>query len=171
MGTPEDEPRSDEEKAIEYLQGSLKEIAGAKGRKHVKHEYFKPGSEEERQSRAALVRLLRRDEPLSKNLRSVLAMLFDPEEKIERRMIAIVPRKIGRQADPAIAVEIARYIAEEEALARGKAKAISNAKADAVARYKVAPATVERAWNEWKELARESVRRELSNLPPILINE
>jgi hypothetical protein len=44
-----------------------------------KHQYLKPGSKEEREARRAMTRVLRSDEPLPWEVRSWLAMLFDPD--------------------------------------------------------------------------------------------
>jgi hypothetical protein len=145
---------SDEQLAFEFLAGRFEETQIGQ----VSFEYL--AGDKEQEARAALVRVLRGDQPLSHNVRFRLAALFDTAHSLEEREFRISFRSKGRPNN-AIALEIALYIAAEIALSANLRRAMGSA-AD---RYNVSSATVWRAWSDHK--GSELVRQMIGNKPDI----
>src|ERR1700733_11224626 len=133
---------SDEELALAFLAGMIEEKSGV-----VSHRYFDKGSDMERRAQAALVRLLRSVQPLADIIRFRLAALLDPNATDERQF-KIVNRRYGpKKTTPALALEIARFIAADFAVS-GKIEAATEAARE---RFAVSLRTEQRAWAENKD--------------------
>jgi hypothetical protein len=113
----------DERLASDFLTGRI--IDGASS---WSHQYLEPGTAEEREARAALVRLLRSDAPLNDWIRRRLAVLFDydfehgggPDHflhvlRLETRMLVFKNRSSGAQPQPARDFTLAEYVARKMA--------------------------------------------------------
>jgi hypothetical protein len=136
---------TDEELALEYLAGKF-------GKRGITHKFHKPGSKGEAVSRAALIRLLRRHyEPLSPMIRFSLAGLLDPDSQYQERTFTIVSRRPGARPRHAFMIEIARFVAVKTA-AGDKIESVKEA---AKQRYGVSMSTVDRAWSDHGDFARE----------------
>jgi hypothetical protein len=70
-------------------------------------------NDEERKARAALVRVLRSDRPLSQKLRRYLAELFDEDSKVTTRRIVLRSRRQNSSNLGAVS-QVAYYVAERE---------------------------------------------------------
>jgi hypothetical protein len=144
----------DEHLAEEFLGGQIRDNG-----EHWSHQYLEPGSDQEREARQALVRLLRSGLPLSSVIRWRLAALFDPAHTAEAREIEVKPRRGGIQRKPVRDVEIARDVAAEVSEMPGRFEA---AVAAAMQRYRVSRATVLRAWAQHKAAWLRSHHRSLN---------
>ena len=135
---------TDDELALAFLAGMMEEKGGT-----VSHKYFEKDSEGERQAQAALVRLLRGDASLSHIIRFRLAALLDPTATDERQFKIVNRRRGPSKTTPALALEIARFIAAEYAVS-GKMEAATEA---AKVRFSVSLRTAQRAWADNKDSA------------------
>jgi hypothetical protein len=103
--------RKDEDLAFELIAGRL--VRDSNGRV-LSNEYLKPGSNRERDARAAMARVLRNpDRELSIALRFRLAALFDADYHYEAREFVIKNRKRGVQPNHLVDMSIADDIARE----------------------------------------------------------
>ena len=131
---------SDDEKlAREYLTGRI--IEGPDGK--PQHQYLESGSEEEREAKAALGRLLRTDN-LSSYIRWALAGMHDPESKLHSREFVIKNRSGGAQPNHVIDIAIAMDVAQ----AVDSGTKLEAAIQKAVERYGVSRSTAFRAWED-----------------------
>jgi hypothetical protein len=87
-----DKQQSDETLAMEFLVGAAEDHDGA-----FSFRYLEPGSEREEVAGQALLRVLRKAEPLSNPIRSAIAALLDPGHLLESRKFVIEPRRKGEQ--------------------------------------------------------------------------
>lgn len=133
---------SDDEKlAGDFLAGWLEQIDG-----RIVHKYFEPGSDEEREAQAALVRCLwdwhNPQRTLQPAIRVRLAALFDPTCKEEDRRIAIEWRRRPHSTRRAwISTLMAGQVATERKQGRNFETAIENAAKD----FGVSESTIKRA--------------------------
>jgi hypothetical protein len=115
--TYEDDPsfRDDERLAWELLVG----FETRNTNNQIIRQYFDPGSNIDMSARTAMARVLRGTEPLHRNLRDVLAQLFDPqddtpESSLVKREIRFTFRSRGRQQKwIGTNLDIATYIVGE----------------------------------------------------------
>jgi hypothetical protein len=133
----------DETLAFAFLAGIVEEKDGV-----VSHRYFEKGSEIEAGAQAALVRLLRGDQPLSDAIRWRLAGLFDPKATDERQLKIVNRRRGPQKITAALSLEIALYIAGQYVKDGTK---LESAKEAAAKRFNVALRTATRAWAENKD--------------------
>lgn len=129
------------------LLASISFLDGRRG-SHGGTEYLEAKSFEERTSRQALARLLRRPEPLSCIVRHMLANLIDSESR-NARELCFKRRGTTRRPQSIRDHDIAYFIAWQ--LETGKP--MKNAKEDATDRFKkgkakISKATVNRAWRK-----------------------
>ena len=114
-------------------------------------EYFGDGSKDEWEARETLAFLLRNQEPLSHELREVLAALFEPQPSplahpAGVREVRLRKRKQGRTKNHAAATEIAKYV-YDKAQAR---KPVNAAKADAAEQFEMDDRTIGKIWSAYK---------------------
>ena len=138
--------RKDEDLAFELIAGRL--VRDSNGRV-LSNEYLKPGSNRERDARAAMARVLRNPnrEP-SIALRFRLAALFDADHHYEAREFVIKNRKRGVQPNHLVDMSIADDIARE-VMAGEQVEAAVQLEAE---RYGVTHATAHRAWKKHARL-------------------
>lgn len=139
------------------LLASIAFLYGQRGQ-HGGVEHLKPKSFEERESRQALARLLRGPQPLSRIVRNLLANLIDTDSRDVR--IICLKRRSKARLPSARDYDIAYFIAwKVEA-----GQPMKNAKDDAAKHFKVAKATMNRAWGKHGKAMRGRVHRILSEL-------
>lgn len=140
----------------------LEAIAFLHGRRgsHGGVEYLKRGSFEERLGRQALARLLRGPQPLSRIVRHMLANLIDTEFCGHPREVLFKRRDKVRLSASIRDHDVAYYIAWRVETG----KLMKNAKKDAEAHFKIAKATVNRAWRKHGKAMTEKVRLTLAEL-------
>jgi hypothetical protein len=104
----DDESWSDEQLALLFLVG----FGGidASGCTHGPY-YLEDGSSDENVARAAFVKVLRSGEPLSPELRNLMADLFDATATNPRKLVFRFRRE-GSQGDPRGAFEVAMYVVQ-----------------------------------------------------------
>ena len=136
--------RKDEDLAFELIAGRL--VRNSNGRV-LSTEFLKPGSNRERDARAAMARVLRNpDRELSIALRFRLAALFDADHHYETREFVIKNRKTGARPndDMFIADDIAREVMAGEQ--------VETAVELAAEHYGATHATAYRAWKKHARL-------------------
>ena len=114
-------------------------------------EYFGDGSKDEWEARETLAFLLRNQEPLSHELREVLAALFEPQPSplahpAGVREVRLRKRKQGRTKNHAAATEIAKYVYDKAQAG----KPVNAAKADAAEQFKMEYRTIGKIWGAYK---------------------
>jgi hypothetical protein len=123
-------------------------------------EYLKPGGFAERSGRQALARLLRGSQPLSRILRIMLANLIDTDFCGHPREFCLKRR--GKMRLPASIRdhEVAHFIAWRVETGMP----MKNAKADAMAYFKVSNSTLNRAWSRYGKAMTEKAKLTLAEL-------
>ena len=138
--------RKDENLAFELIAGRL--VRDSNGRV-LSNEYLKPGSNRERDARAAMARVLRNpDRELSIALRFRLAALFDADHHYEAREFVIKNRKRSVQPNHLVDMSIADDIAREVMAGEQVETAVELA----AEHYGATHATAYRAWKKHARL-------------------
>ena len=109
-------------------------------------EYFGDGSKD-------LAFLLRNQEPLSHELREVLAAVFEPQPSplahpAGVREVRLRKRKQGRTKNHAAATEIAKYVYDKAQAD----KTVNAAKADAAEQFEMDDRTIGKIWSAYKRV-------------------
>src|SRR5215475_9427381 len=116
---------SDEWKTYQLLCGEDVRLPN----KQLGKAYFEPGSELERDARAALARLIRKGEPFPEFIRETLAGLFDPESStvpVDRRIeFKRLPGEL--KSRPEATLEIALHVWFRRYVGDKKEAAVSSA--------------------------------------------
>jgi len=114
----------------------------------LRKKYFRPNSKEEREARETLAFLLRSPQPLDRELRVMLAALFDPQqgEPYGDREIRFVRRSRGRAPEHLANSLIVRHVWD---LVKA-GKSVSEGIASAVARFDLDESTVMKLWAKQK---------------------
>jgi hypothetical protein len=134
------EKYTDEELALEYLEGKWEHIQGCDVFKIIR-----PNSAQEKRARQALARLLRQPGKVSPSILYWLATLIDPApQRFQTRQFAIVQRGRGVPPNFGRDIGIARYIAEQK---EGGMK-IDLVVSSAARLYRVSSAQAYRAWRK-----------------------
>jgi hypothetical protein len=136
---------SDLQLARMLLGGYLESSARGK----LRSVYLKEGSSREQDARRAISRLLRSDAPLDRQLRTVLAHLFDPDPPAwEQRTIRLKARGRGRPIDHVTLTQIAEYIWNE----RQNGKRVTDAINDAAEQFALSEETIKEIWSRYRPL-------------------
>jgi hypothetical protein len=122
--------------------------------------YVEPGTEEERERRAALARMLRGQEPLNRFVRNHLADLLDPDCAHAQELV-LKSRIAGHSQDNLRDVHVARYLADAVAAGASLQSAIEAA----ASLFGISEPTTKRIWarfgkafrNMDKELAKDQI--------------
>lgn len=142
----EHDPRSQRSLCLAYLSGYTTYDERGLPRK----EYLAKGSEVEREARETLAFLLRSQEPLDRELRNVLAALFDPQlsHPVAVREVQFKMRNRGQTKNHDANTAIAWCVWE----AARSGKTISAGVAEAVERFERDESTVLKLWSTYKPL-------------------
>jgi hypothetical protein len=141
---------TDEELAIQYLEGRWQDVRGRKV-----FEYIRQKSAEEKRAREALARLLRQPAKVRPSVLHWLATLIDPKpSQFQTRQFQIVQR--GRGVPPNLGrdIGIARFIAER----RDQGKPSKIAVGDAAETFGVSIAQAFRAWSKHRKRFQTNAR-------------
>jgi hypothetical protein len=136
---------SDLQLARKLLDGYLERSAIGK----LRSVYLKERSSREQDARRAISRLLRSNAPLDRQLRTVLAGLFDPDPPPwEQRIIRLVKRGRGRLIDHVVLTQIAEYIWNE----RENGKRVTDAINDAADEFALSDEMIRKIWKRYRPL-------------------
>jgi hypothetical protein len=105
--------------------------------------HIEPGTEREREARAALSRVLRQRAPLDRFIRNHLARLIDPDGGSAQELV-LKPRAAGHSADHLRDVHIAAGMADEVAAGASVTAAVESA----MRLHGISIATAKRVWSE-----------------------
>jgi hypothetical protein len=147
VGTMEHDAKYQNSLCLAYLGGfGVKNSRGLPSK-----EYFADGSKDEWEARETLAFLLRNQEPLSRELREVLAALFEPQPSplahpAGVREVRLRKRKQGRTKNDAAATEIAKYVYDKAQAG----KPVNAAKADAALQFEMDERTIGKIWSAYK---------------------
>jgi hypothetical protein len=111
----------DDWRADYFLWGQTPPTSGL-----FRRDYAKEGSQDERLAREALVRVLRKPEPLSRTIRSRLAELFDTDSTNAERKLVFKRRRKGRPHKSRSNKQVANYVESMEKVG-GKEAAVAAA--------------------------------------------
>jgi hypothetical protein len=143
----EHDPKHQNNLCLAYLGGfSVKNSRGLPSK-----EYFADGSKDELEARETLAFLLRNQEPLSRELREVLAALFEPQASplahpAGVREIRLRKRKQGQTKNHEAATHIAKFVYDEAQAG----KTVNAAKADAALQFKMDERRIGKIWSAYK---------------------
>lgn len=124
--------------------------------------YLKPGSDEEKKARRALVRYLKTTLPPELDVKFVIAELIDPEDDGPRQ-IRFEHRRKGKPSNPSAENTIAEFIWAQRRAGVKKKEAVHRAKE----KFGLKEKRVSAIWKRWRPILERSKRRDLDGNPVV----
>jgi hypothetical protein len=133
--------------AIALLQGFAEVNEWDKDK--IRSAYLEEGSLYEQDARRAISRLLDRDAPLPREVRTALRDLFVPDPPAwEQRTIRLVARRPGRPSDHLVHTQVAEYIWREGR----NGKRLTDAIIDAADKFSLSDEAIKKIWSRYHPL-------------------
>jgi hypothetical protein len=125
------------------------------------HTYLKDGSDEEKEARRALARLLRTSRPLDLGVRYIIADLIDPDFDEMNRRIRFENRRKGKPSDAAAEKQVAEFIWSQ----RQTGVTMKRTVIDATAKFGLNRSRVLAIWKIWRPILQRLKRIDLDGNP------